>query len=237
MNTDAPLDRDEPRSLSETLADRIREQILSGELATGAKLPTEAQLSSAFGVSRTVVREALQHLRASGLVESFQGRGTFVLDVPQPQDAGGLRDVRSRQDILHLIDFRIALECEGAALAATRRTPAQLAAVERALASFEAAAAQPTLVVQADFDFHAAVAQASGNPFIVETLTTFGPRMIMLQRTGLDERHEVTNAAHFQRVLTEHTSIAAAIERADAPSAAAAMRVHLAGSRARLRRD
>lgn len=235
--TQAPLDRESPRGLAHGLADRIRGQIVSGELAPGAKLPTEADLTRTFGVSRTVVREALQHLQAGGLVESFQGKGTYVLDVPEATEDGPLRTVRSSQDIRHLIEFRLGLECEAAALAAERRSSLQLASVQRALSSFAATRAAPHAVVQADYDFHLAVAQASGNPFMVDAVAGLGPRMIMLQRTGLDERSEIANAEHFATVLGEHSQIEAAIARQDGPGAAAAMRVHLSNSRARLRRD
>lgn len=224
-----------PRGLASELADVLRGRILSGELDTGAQVPTEAALSDEFGVSRTVVREALQHLRASGLVESFQGRGTFVLAVPKERTGGPLDGVHSRAEIVELIDFRIGLETEAAALAAARHTPAQLAGVQRALEAFAALGGQPARIVEADFAFHRSVAQASNNRFYVSALEDFGPRMILLQRTGLDERSEVTATGHFATVLAEHGQIAAAIARGDAAGAAAAMRVHLSNSRARLR--
>ncbi|MDN5569905.1 MAG: FCD domain-containing protein [Propionibacteriaceae bacterium] len=229
------LTRHGTRALAHALSNQLRARILAGELAAGAKLPTESELSASFGVSRTVVREALQHLQASGLVETFQGRGSYVLAIPLDTADGPLAGVRTRADLTDLIEFRIGLESEAAALAAERRTPTQLTALQRALDAFAAAAHAPQTVIGADFDLHLAVAHASGNRFMITTLESFGPRMVLLQRTGLDERASLADSAHFTQVLTEHAQFVDAIGAGDAAAAGAAMRVHLAGSRRRLR--
>ena len=110
------LTRHGTRALAHALSNQLRARILAGELAAGAKLPTESELSASFGVSRTVVREALQHLQASGLVETFQGRGSYVLAIPLDTADGPLADVRTRADLTDLIEFRIGMESEAAAL-------------------------------------------------------------------------------------------------------------------------
>lgn len=222
------------RALAHQLSARLRAQILAGELAAGAKLPTESELSATFEVSRTVVREALQHLQASGLVETFQGRGSFVLAVPVEPVGGPLAAVRTRDDLAALLDFRIGVESEAAALAAQRRSAAHLTSLRRALEHFGRAERSPERGVQADFELHLTVARASQNAFMVSTLESFGPRMVLLQRTGLDESAALTDSAHFAQILTEHTAFVDAIEAGDAAGAGAAMRVHLAASRRRL---
>src|SRR5688500_3305536 len=147
----------------------LKDKILSGELAPGAKLPSEAELIEEYAVSRTVVREAVSRLQAEGLVETFQGRGSFVLAVPEPS-AFALESsaIRSHRDVLAMIDFRLGVETEAAALAAARITPTTAEAVR---------AASTTLVevgregaVEADFAFHRALAQATGNRFYVDLL-------------------------------------------------------------------
>ncbi|HZX05928.1 FadR/GntR family transcriptional regulator, partial [Kribbella sp.] len=107
-------------NLAYEIVEDLKQRILTGEIAPGEKLPGENSLVEEFGVSRTVVREAVSRLQAAGLVETFQGRGSFVLEVPERPP--GLRAVRSHRDVLELMDFRIGVETEAAGLAAVRRT-------------------------------------------------------------------------------------------------------------------
>ncbi|MFC7587290.1 FadR/GntR family transcriptional regulator [Nonomuraea antimicrobica] len=135
------LDRDTGRGLAYELVERLKARILAGEIAPGQRLPTESSLIQEFGVSRTVVREAVSRLQAAGLVETFQGRGSFVLALP-PSTAFSVEaaQVRTHRDVLDMIDFRIGVESEAAGLAAERRTEPQLKAVERALVDLGAPA-------------------------------------------------------------------------------------------------
>ena len=121
------------RTRAADLADGLRDQILTGALTVGMKLPSENELTATYDVSRSVVREALQQLQAGGLVESFQGRGTYVLDLPGQEPDGGAFRAVSRDDAAALLEYRMGVEGEAAALAATRRTDLQLVAIERAL--------------------------------------------------------------------------------------------------------
>lgn len=224
-------------SMTTTLAHRVvtglKEQILSGRLAPGAKLPSEAELIEEFAVSRTVVREAVTRLRAEGLVETFQGRGSFVLAVPEPSPlAAEAVSIRSHEDVLAMIDFRIGVESEAAALAARHRSDADQKAIRSASEEFTQSGAEGG--VAADFAFHRAVAQACGNRYYRDLVDSMGPTMIMLARTRLGERYSMTDAAHVQRVAREHEAIADAIIAGDAEGARAAMRVHLGSTRRRL---
>jgi GntR family transcriptional regulator, transcriptional repressor for pyruvate dehydrogenase complex len=233
--TPAALDRDNPRGLAHGLVERVKERILAGELAPGDRLPTESALAEEFGVSRTVVREAVSRLQAAGLVETFQGRGSFVLSLPATEafsiDASR---VRTHADVLDLIDLRVGLEVEAAGLAATRRTAHQLKAVERALSDYKRLGDRPDGGVEADYAFHLKVAAASGNPFVTELLGSLGPAMIMLPRTRLDAAYTVSDATHLTRVTLEHENVFLAVERQDPEAGRAATRLHLSNSRARL---
>ena len=220
------------RGLAYDLVEELKQRILSGQISPGDKLPAENSLVEEFGVSRTVVREAVSRLQAAGLVETFQGRGSFVLQVPER--TSGLREVRSHQDVLELMDFRIGVESEAAGLAAGRRSAHQLKGIERALDEFRRIGDDPSRSVEADFAFHLKVAVASGNRFYSDLIASLGPMMIMLPRTRLDPAYEMSDPEHLTRVVHEHENIAAAIGRSDAEAARAAMRVHLSGTRHRL---
>jgi GntR family transcriptional regulator, transcriptional repressor for pyruvate dehydrogenase complex len=211
----------------------LKDKILSGELGPGAKLPSEAELIEEYAVSRTVVREAVSRLQAEGLVETFQGRGSFVLAVPEPSSFTlETSAIRSHHDVLAMVDFRIGVETEAAALAASRVTPTAGAAITAAHESFTAVGHEGA--VEADFAFHRAVAAATDNRFYVDLLDSLGPMMIMLPRTRLGEEYTMTDATHVQRVQREHDNIAAAVLAGDVETARAAMRLHLGNTRRRL---
>ncbi|GAB5896501.1 FadR/GntR family transcriptional regulator [Mycolicibacterium mageritense] len=211
----------------------LKDKILAGDLPPGHKLPSEAELIDEFGVSRTVVREAVTRLRAEGLVETFQGRGSFVLAVPEPTSfTVESAAIRTHHDVLDMVDFRLGVECEAAALAAARIDAAGIDAVRAALAAF--GTATPDDAVEADFRFHRAVAAASGNRFYVDLVDSLGPMMIMLTRTRLGAEHSITDAAHAERVRREHEEIATAVIAGEPDLARAAMRLHLGNTRRRL---
>jgi DNA-binding FadR family transcriptional regulator len=220
-------------TLAQKVVTGLKDKIFSGDLPPGHKLPSEAELIEEFGVSRTVIREAVTRLRAEGLVETFQGRGSFVLAVPEPTSfTVESAAIRTQHDVLDMVDFRIGVECEAAALAAARITADSRATVDAALEAFVSAA--PEQAVEADFLFHRAVAAASGNRFYLDLLDSLGPMMIMLARTRLGDAHSLTDATHVERVRREHDDIAAAVVAGDADLARAAMRVHLGNTRRRL---
>lgn len=211
----------------------LKDKIFTGDLPAGHKLPSESELIEEFGVSRTVVREAVTRLRAEGLVETFQGRGSFVLAVPEPTSfTVESAAIRTHHDVLDMVDFRLGVECEAAALAAARLDDRGIEVVRTALADFVAAA--PEDAVEADFRFHRAIAQVSGNRFYLDLLDSLGPMMIMLARTRLGDTHSITDAAHAERVRREHDEVAAAVIAREPDLARAAMRLHLGNTRRRL---
>ena len=224
------------RNLTADLAADLRRRIVDGAIQPGAKLPSENDLVSEFGVSRTVVRSALTRLQAEGLVETERGRGSFALTPPPsgPHTAGS-RPVASVADRLWQLEFRIGVESEAAALAACNHTERQLKAVQKALQDFVDNAAHPAYAMKADYEFHRAIAAASGNPFYSDCLASLGQTMIAMPRARLLGGDEHYAREHFDQVVQEHKSIVAAIAEGDGPSSAAAMRSHLANSRRRLR--
>lgn len=216
---------------TQALVDVLRARIVDGDLAPGQPVPSESELVGEFSVSRTVVREAMSRLQAAGLVETHQGRGSFVLARPSGRtfavEAG-----RSPADRVQLLELRLAVETEVAALAAARRSGDQLAAARRAAVAFAAAQERPAEAVGADFRFHSALADASGNRYLRDLVGTLGEPMIAMPAARL-----TAGPGALDLVVAEHEAVLAAVERGEAETARAAMRVHLANSIARLGRN
>lgn len=219
--------------LTAALARVLRADIIDGRVAPGERLPSESTLIAEHGVSRTVVREAITRLQAEGLVHTRRGSGSFALTPPSRSvDPSPQRQVRTLEERRWLLEFRMALECEGAALAAANRTRAQLTALETALANFEAADGNPAAALGFDFAFHSGLAAASGNPYLQDSLRSLGPAMISMPRSRLAPEQE--DKHRNGPVSVEHRAVYDAVAAGDSVSAAAAMRVHLAGSMRRL---
>jgi GntR family transcriptional regulator, transcriptional repressor for pyruvate dehydrogenase complex len=229
--------RRRPRSLAHDVVDALGGRIRDGSLAPGEKLPTEAAIMEEFGVSRTVVREAISRLQAAGLVDTRHGVGTFVVGMG---DASIFRispdQLGTLQDVIAVLELRIGVETESAALAAMRRTPANLEALRNALKLFTLALEEGRDAVGPDFQFHLEIAKATQNHHFVELMGTLGGMMI--PRARLEPPGPLTpeRQAYLRRVNAEHESIVDAISRQDPEAARAAMRTHLANSRERRRK-
>ena len=224
------------RNLTEEVVERIAASIRSGQLEPGARLPTEQALMSAMGVSRTVVREAVAALRADGLVTTRQGSGAFVADATRIPFRINSQGLGSIEDVLEVMELRLAIEVEAAALAAERITPARLAPIRQALRDIDAALRKGEGAVNEDFAFHRAIAVASGNAKIAELLEFLGHHIIPRQsiRTSLTTPAE--QRRYLTRIQEEHARIFNAIRNADSAEARRSTRAHLTRSLARYRR-
>ena len=164
LSPSEPLRRVADR-LSDRLALRLGAQIESGALRPGDRLPTEQQLATEHGVSRTVVREAVHQLKSRALVVSRQGSGVFVAQAPLNQTlAFDPAVLGSVQAVVHVVEVRRVLEGEIAALAAERATRSQIAALRRALKAIDTAVAAGQDGVAEDLAFHRVIGEATGNP-------------------------------------------------------------------------
>jgi GntR family transcriptional repressor for pyruvate dehydrogenase complex len=225
------------RNLAQGVVAHISDSIRDGTLAPGDKLPTESEIMRILGVSRTVVREAISHMQAAGLVETRHGIGTFVLEPPSSPMLGiDPNTVVTMRDVLAILELRISLETEAAGLAASRRTDAQLQQLRAALDSFEACARTGAETVASDVQFHLLVAQASANRYFHDILGHLGTNIIPRSRLNSAKLAQDDPAVYMARVINEHEDIYNAIARKDPESARAAMRTHLSNSRERLRR-
>ena len=145
--------------LSESVVAAIRKQLLAGEILPGQKLPTEGQLTETFGVSRTVIREALAELAADGLVEPRQGAGVFVIEHISTAFGALASEMGTKDSIaLNVLEVRLAIEIESAGLAAVRRNAAQEAAIQEAFFEFERLLLDSQPTGPADLAFHRAIA-------------------------------------------------------------------------------
>ena len=235
MNTETTLRR-KPRTLALELVDSLGNRIRDGRLAVGDKLPTEAAIMAEFDVSRTVVREAISKLQASGLVETRHGIGTFVLGLGQAPGFKITPDQFSTlRDVIAVLELRIGVETEAAALAAQRRTDANIAAMRVALDAVTKAVDEGRDAVASDFQFHLEIARATQNSHFAELMGTLGSMII--PRARLDAGDSQSDLRQYlRRVNGEHESIYDAIVGQDPDGARAAMRTHLANSRERRRR-
>jgi DNA-binding FadR family transcriptional regulator len=249
-----------PRTLALELVDALGERIRDGRLGVGDKLPTEAAIMGEFHVSRTVVREAISKMQASGLVHTRHGIGTFVAELvaPDPLAGAGFRidpqHVATLRDVVAVLELRIGIETEAAGLAAQRRNADNLDALRRALAAISCAIDAGADAVASDFQFHLEVARATQNPHFSQLMATLGSQIIPRARleSGLvvypagdldlvaaapeSTAVQAERLSYLRRVHVEHESIYDAIQAQDAEAARAAMRTHLANSRERRRR-
>ena len=217
-------------SLSQSLVADLLQWIQQGVVRPGTKLPSETELMNQYGVSRTVVREAITQLKANGIVRTFQGKGSFVLSVPSKgKSQFELSAPNGIEEALALLELRSSIEVAAAGLAATRRTEAQLKALNLALEHIASSELSPASAVEADYEFHIAIAWASNNHYFSQILDSLGPAMLAIPKSRLSH-----NPTGFDRVYQEHANIFQAIEDADAIAVRAAMIIHLNNSAKRL---
>jgi GntR family transcriptional repressor for pyruvate dehydrogenase complex len=194
--------------LYEQIVQQIEESVLNGTLKPGDQLPAERELAQRLGVSRTAVREAVKALREKGLVEAYSGRGTFVTDGTSQaarQSFDLMVKIGQQEGAPHLAELRLILEPGLAALAAV----------------MDRAQDDPEAYIEADLDFHLALAETVANPLILSLIDS----IVGLLR---EQRIKIFNVEGGpQRGQVHHKRILEAMERRDAELARSAMRAHL----------
>ncbi|CAH2943258.1 MAG: Transcriptional regulator, GntR family [uncultured Paraburkholderia sp.] len=219
------FDKIPARALSDTVAQQLLKQIDKGTFERGGKLPTEAVLAQQFGVSRTVIREAISRLKNEGVVEPRQGSGVFVAA------HGAVRPLRidyaeavEPGSVVQILALRRVIEAEVASEAAMRRTDADMVAIDAALAKIDEAVAEGEGEddVTEDVAFHRAIAAATGNPYFLKTLTFLN--QYLEAGTVVTRRNEALREDFSRQVREEHAAIAAAIRAGDPMAARNAAR-------------
>lgn len=224
------------RNLTQEVVEALRQRIRSGELTPGDKLPTEQKLIAEYGVSRTVIREAISALKADGLLSSRQGAGVFVCEPSRQEAALALLSEHPTTiaSVIEALELRSAVEIGAAELAAQRCSPAQEAEIFSRFNAFRAKVQAGQRSEEEDFAFHVAIAEATNNRRFVEFLTLLGrniiPRSELREKAGLPRDPEVE-----ERILQEHRQLMDAISARDPAAAGDAMRQHLVNGAARYR--
>lgn len=226
------------RNLAQETTEALRAKIAAGPMKAGDRLPTEKELEAEFGVSRTVIREAVAVLKADGLVEPRRGAGIFVRDPENPKHRSFPAFVpKNVHEALDLLELRMAVEIEAAGLAATRRSLSQDARIREALGKFERAVETGASAVGPDAAFHHTIAQGTNNSLFTSFLESLGRYAIPRNSLSEEDRERMIDRTYLDRVNAEHRAIADAITAGDSDAARIAMRAHLSGSVTRYRKS
>ena len=210
------------QNVSELVFNQMQEMIVSGEWAPGSKISSENELASQMGVSRVTIRSAIQKLSSLGLVESRHGEGTYVCKLDGTQCFNSMLPMivlsTVNREALH--EFRTIIESACAMLAAERITPEQLAELRKANETMASNMDQPEAAANADMAFHKGIANATGNPYIVQV---FDILEAIFTRSLVENIHHMgaSSGVHF------HGEICNALEKHDAALAQKLMQEHL----------
>lgn len=219
-------------SLSTHVADQLEELILQGKVKAGEKLPTESQLCDSFGVSRTVIREAMTHLKSLGLVETRRGVGTTVLRAQAVEARPAERiNPTTVEDILHVLELRLSMEPAAAELAAIRHDDEDRQRMESTHAAFLKACREKSQARVEDYEFHHAIALATHNPTFPHLYEQLSPSGIPRAKLLTIDINPSAAARYLERVQEEHGFILEAILSRDAEAARETMFQHLNRSR------
>ncbi len=216
------------QNLTQKVVAQLRQRIANGDLTPGDKLPTELKLVEEFGVSRTVVREAISGLKIDGLLVSRQGAGVFVLKSDSSKSTLTLltENPKTIPSVIEALELRSAVEVGAAGLAATRCSPAQQAEIYVKYSDFKRQVRRAELSEAEDFAFHVAIAEASNNRRFVDFLTLLGRNTIPRSQLRVEANLPLDSAVE-EEILMEHKDIMEAIENKDSAAAREAMDVHL----------
>ncbi len=215
----------ESARLYEQIVEQIEQRILKGELHVGDQLPPERDLGEQFGVSRTAVREAVKALRQKGLLETYPGRGTFITNGTSQAMRHSLSlvvNLGGAHGSDDLVQVREIFEPEIAALAAKHAASEQVAAMDQAVATMDEALDDAERYIEADLDFHLALAEATRNdiiPILIDSIVDLlrDQRKSIFSTPGGPRRGQI----HHKRILK-------AVKQQDPNAARKAMCAHLA---------
>jgi len=220
--------------LPDEIAATLQAQMQRGELRPGERLPSERQLCERFGVSRSVVREALSQLKSDGIVQARRGSGAYVLERDQRQ-AFRMQQVAidEHDSLAPVMELILTIEVAATRFAAMRRTPDDLKLIRRALIGMEYEIANDRLGDEQDFAFHQTIVAATHNPHFIALhahLEQSARRMIRQARTHTKTYH----ASLIEAVQEEHQTIFDAVKAGNPDAAAQAAQTHLYNAARRL---
>ena len=207
--------------LYQDLARKLISELAAGKYPVGSRLPAERELAQQYNVSRPTVREAVIALEVQGLVEVRIGSGAYVVALPGKKQTPGFNITA-----FELTEARLLFEGEAAALAATQASDEEIAEIERLVTEIARENQDPKGTDKADRAFHLAIARATRNTAVFETIE----KLWSLRYTSPEAAllHEKARTANVKPVVEEHSAVLEAFRRRDPNGARAAMRAHLA---------
>ena len=211
----------------EIIIQKIQTEITAGILKAGEKLPPERELAVKYGVSRTSIREALRLLELSDFVEIRPGDGTFIKTNEQQTIQQQLTSVALKTDqttLYEMLELRLILESQCAALAALRATGQDIEKIARTLEVMKNTDDEE-IGIQADLDFHMAIAAAANNSVLAQLISSFASHM--RSTIEVTRKHRLSSKENFARTLEEHRAIFIAISRGESDRAKVLMEDHI----------
>jgi len=215
-----------PKRISDQVFDQLRELIFRGEFKAGEKILTERELAEAFGVSRTSVRDAINKLVVMGLLDQKQGQGTFVRS-PESKEKSLLATMVESQgaSISDLLEVRMGLECNAAAMAASRAVEKDFQFMEKSIEEMQKEVKSGRLGTEADASFHMAIAYATNNPLQVFIMKNFYDFLFTGIKVNLEGLYKIPS--NIDTILEQHTLIYQAIRKGNPEAAQRAMARHI----------
>jgi GntR family transcriptional repressor for pyruvate dehydrogenase complex len=221
------LERIRRSKLYEEIIQQIKGLVVTNKMASGDRFPSEREMAEIFGVSRSAVREAMSAMENVGLIEIRHGSGVYLKDVNEKAWLEPMATMlfARKENLVGLLELRMGLESEAAALAALRAGPDDYFALEEALQLMDWEIKEGGVPNKADFQFHFALAVAAGNSFFTTVLQVVREAF----QQGLQTSHGILKQDPERRrvVLAEHRAIFDAIKKGDPEEARLALRTHL----------
>lgn len=214
-------------NLYETVSEQLLAAIRNAGLAPGTRIPSERELGEQFGVSRTVIREAIRHLAAKGVLQVVSGAGVHVADLGHESISESIELFLRQRGAIKTTDIhevRESLELKTVEVAATRASDEQLAEIMDICEEMSMRLDEPEEASRLDVAFHRKIAEATGNELFLVLIDSLGDVLFTIRRKTLD------NPGRGAVALDAHRAIAVALQKRDAEAAIRAMRDHLAES-------
>lgn len=215
-----------PKKISDQVFDQLRELIVRGQLKSGEKIMPERELAEAMSVSRTTVRNAISRLVFMGLLEHKQGQGTFVRP-PESREDNPLALAMEAQDatLEDLLEVRMGLECNAAALAAKRADESDILLLEKSLNEMKSEVTSGRLGTEADVSFHMAISYAAKNPVQIHIMRSFYDFLFFGIKENLYYLYE--KEERIQQIIDQHRALYEAIKNRNPEAAREAMHTHI----------
>ncbi len=215
-----------PKRVSDQVFDQLRELIARGQLKPGDQLMPERELSTAMNVSRTTIRSAINKLVVMGILENKQGQGTFVRS-PDSRDNNTLAALMQAEEVSlkDLLEVRMGLECNAAALAARRAVEEDIHFLERSIEEMKKEFQKGLLGTEADVSFHMAISYATKNPVQIHIMRDFYD--FLFYGIGENLFHLYITPERIGKIMEQHIRIVQSIKKHDPEEAFEVMRYHI----------